>query len=98
MRDWIYAEDENLWDRDNLVRSAKSRNTLKGFCSTLSDCDENENLIRVERCEPCVRPEQRFYAGYRSGGGKKMTSTTVLVRSESDDKEEVWVSKVLVQF
>lgn len=89
VREWICAKDDVFWGGDVLVRLLRSGCMFGGFSSSLSDYNKVENGTRVERTERCVKHEQRAYANPKFVGGKKMRSSSVLVRGASEGKEEL---------
>lgn len=64
----------------------------------MSNYNKNENVIRTERIECCMKHEQKVHAGHEFGAGKKLEKSFVLVRGESDRNEGVWAAKVLELF
>lgn len=78
-----------------LVKSGLIRG---GFYHILDDYDGVVNVRRVWQSECCVLREWRAHAGQQLGAQKKLVSSFVLIRRESDGNEAMWVERVPLLF
>lgn len=67
----------------------KSRFVSKGIPLTLSSYDSSGSRTQISRTGCYFMNEQRAYVSHEFGGERNMMASCVLIRAESDEKEEI---------
>lgn len=62
----------------------------------MKDYDRPTNQIRTSRTEDCEMHEQGVYASREFDAQRKGLNSFVTVGGEDDEREEIWVAKVLL--
>lgn len=65
---------------------------------TFSDQETSQNRIKTSETKGCVWREQRVYGTHEFGARKRIVSSSLLIRGENDEEEDIWVGKVLLMY
>lgn len=98
VRERMCVDAEHVSDGDVWMVFFKSVLIRGGFFSILDDYDVVLDMLRAWWIERCVLRKPSIYAGQEFGAQKKLLSSLMLTRRESDGKKEIWVRKVLLLF
>lgn len=90
MEDRVYKSSSN-----NRVWFLKSETRSRGCSTNLKDYYLAASTIRVPRTEDFEMHGQKVYASRDFGTGRKKLNSFVKVRSECDERKEIWVARVL---
>lgn len=92
----ILVDGVRVADEEVQMVSVRSGLISEVYFLSVDSYSEFLNVLRAWRTKECVMRKQRVYADPESGAHTKLLSTFVFIRGESDVKENVRATKVLL--
>lgn len=98
VRENLLVERRHINDGDTRMKFRRSGVVSGKCCPTLSDDDKLRSRNSFSETRNCVLREPKMYVTHAFSAGRKTVSSFLLIRSESDEEEVIWLEKVLLLF